>query len=193
MKKDSSLVDLGENKQYAQLHELINTVDAIDPKDWTSMHVIAYVAQKYKSKFGDAFILSYGGPPSKCVEYKMSSRIGQMLGAKPGKYHQVKDFIDWFYENYNGKRKFTSFGALCKPEKVEQFLADQKRKSKIHLNDLLPDSILNILSSSSFAYARTYKELLFILEYSKTATIKESDNLLLEQVKSIFNPNSIEV
>ena len=153
---------------YTKLLNYISIIDTIAPADWSPMHTLAYICYKYKEKFGSDFILSYKDTPSKSPEYKLTARIWLMLQAKSGDGPLVKDYIDWFYDNYKGKRRFISIGALAKIEMVSAFNDHKQNKLKLKISTILPDKYMNILSKyDSTSYVKTYGDLYFLYESIK--------------------------
>ena len=153
------------NKPYMKLMGYIETIESIDSLEWTIMHSLAYICHEYKKKFGMDFVLSYDGIPSKCHEYRLTARIWNMLQAKLGHGAKVKDYIDWFYINYNGKKRFTSIGALSKADLVNKFNGFLIEKEKITMNTRLPDRYIKLLlENSKTSYVSTYGDLYFLME-----------------------------
>lgn len=149
---------------YQRLFLLIKDVESIDVKEWTIMHSLAYICKKYNEKFNSEYIFSYQDSPSRSYEYKLCNRLWSMLGAKACEGYKVKEYIDWFYENYNSKsQKFRSIGALAKAELVSKFLSF-KEKSKIpEMYSDLPEEIKIIINDfNELQYIKTFGDLLFL-------------------------------
>lgn len=148
---------------YQKLHKLINEIDLITINDWTIMHSLCYICNKYRQKFNSDYILSYQDAPSKSYEYKLCSRIWSMLGAKACEGNKVKEYIDFFYENYNSKNPFRSIGALAKAELVSKFISYKQKALIPSMHTILPDNIKNIIDKfEELQYIKTYGDLVFL-------------------------------
>jgi len=158
--KDQSLIKL--SPQYQKLHQLIDAVDIIPMNDWTSMHYLAYICRKYKEKFGIDYMLTYEAAPSKSYEYKLTSKMALMLGAKACEGEKVRIYIDWFFENYDGKKPFRSVNAITKPDAVLKYLEQKTKNTKPTIYTKLPQAYVDVIEKfSSIAYIKTYGDLLY--------------------------------
>lgn len=147
---------------YQKFEAAFDNFDSILPEDWTVTHSIIYICKRYEDKFGVKFVLSYKDPPSSSPEYKIMARLWMMLGAKKGDGEFVKNYIDWFYKNYNSKKRFISVGAFIRPNIVTDFM---KMKKPIRIDRSTPISkkmqiIVN--SFSETAYIKTWGDLAFL-------------------------------
>ena len=148
---------------YQKLHKMIEEIEKIDPKDWTIMHSLAYVCYKYKQKFNSDYILSYDNAPSKSYEYKLINRIFGMLGAKACEGIKVKNYIDWFFKNYDSKNPFRSVGALAKVDLIVKYNSHKEKQLIPSMNTPLDDTIKEIINSiDELKYVSTYGDLVYI-------------------------------
>lgn len=155
-------------KLYEKIISKIPIIKNVNPNEWTITSAMIYIAYKYKEKFGQDFVFTYDSVPSRCIEYKMTSRIFLMLGAKAGDGVLVKDYIDWFYDNYKGKRRFRSIGALAKNQFVSEFKEFKEKPITISRTKELDNEIKNILLQFEKAsYIKTYGDLYFFIESLK--------------------------
>jgi hypothetical protein len=153
---------------YKRLLNYIEVIPAIPSQDWNPIHSLAYICFKYKEKFNTDFVLSYNDSPSRSTDYKLTARIWLFLRAKSGDGTLLKDYIDWFYANYNGKRRFTSIGALAKVENIAAYNTYLSNKAIIKTTTPLPSKYLDILSKyDSTSYVKTYGDLYFLYESIK--------------------------
>ena len=156
-------LNMVKSKLYKKFDAILELIETIPLKEWTIMHSLAYICHKYKARFGKDFVLSYDGAPSKSHEYKLTSRIWAMLSAKATDGEIVKNYIDWFYENYNGKNAFRSIGALAKAEIIIKYQNDLDKKKEITLTTPLPDNAIAIIHKyDELSFAATYGDLAFI-------------------------------
>ena len=150
-------------KLYSKIINKATIINETNSSNWTISDTLSYIVYKYKEKFKLDFIFSFNNVPSKSIEYKMTSRIWLMLGAKSGDANLVKDYIDWFYDNYNSKRKFTSLGALAKPDLILKY--KESNVKVIKNTTLLPNYILEEMKQlEESSYIKTYGDLYFFFE-----------------------------
>lgn len=165
---------------YQKLFDLIPTTSSIPSKEWTPLHILAYIMKKYKERFNTDYKLSYSNVPSKCYEYSLSSRLKMILNK-----NDIKDYIDWFYENYNSKTKFRSVGALTKVELVARFEEEKIQKAKITMYTKLPDEISSILQAiPDLSYVSTYGELYFIYKADESL-LSSIPSTVINQLKEL--------
>lgn len=149
---------------YSKLIIRISTINKSNPNDWTISDSLAYICFKYKERFDQDFVFTYDNVPSKCIEYKMASRCWLMLGAS-GNGELVKEYIDWFYDNYKGKKRFTSLGAMAKPSLISSFKEYKSKPVMIKATKELSDNVRSILSEKEeTSYIRTYGDLYFFVK-----------------------------
>lgn len=155
-------------KLYDKILNKIPIISETDPTDWTATDVMVYIAYKYKEKFNQDFVFSYAATPSKSIEYRMVNRIFMMLQAKSGDAILVKDYIDWFYDNYKSKRRFTSLGALAKTKLISDYKEFKSKPVTINKTKALNDDIKTILKTlEESSYIETYGDLYFFMESLK--------------------------
>lgn len=159
---------------YKKLHALIENIKDQDIKDWTILYSLAYMCNCYKIKFNTDYVLSYSGSPSQCYEYKLFSRLWAMLRANSTNAIIVKNYIDWFFKNYDSKNPFRSVGALVKADLVVKYNAQKEKQSVPSMNTPLPDATKDIINSiEELKYVTTYGDLLYI----KKAMDADSKNI----------------
>jgi len=157
---------------YEKITSKIPVIKNVDSNEWTITDAMIYIAYKYKEKFGQDFVFTYDSVPSRCIEYKMTSRIFMMLGAKAGDGALVKKYVDWFYDNYRGKRRFRSIGALAKPQLVSEYNEFKSKPITISGTKELDNEIQDILQQlEESSYIKTYGDLYFFVESLKQDTI----------------------
>ena len=170
---------------YQKLHKLIETVDSIKLRDWTIMHSLAYICAEYKKKFNQEFVLSYDGSPSKCYEYKLCSRVWAMLQAKSTDGEKVKNYIDWFFNNYSGKKPFRSIGAISKFELISTYNHQSKEENVIKMNTMLPQKFIDIATQHiETSYVKTYGDVLFLKKAVDEGYMSEAFNNMLFSMKT---------
>ncbi len=148
---------------YQKFEALFNTLDSVPVSDWTVTHSIVYICKKYHEKFGMRFVLSYKGSPSSSPEYKMTARLWMMLCAKKGDGLLIKDYVDWFYHNYNSQTHFVSIGALTREATIAQFQKLRKAKDKPERATPLPQKLQAIVKAfPETAYVKTWGDLVFL-------------------------------
>jgi len=153
---------------YQKLEASFDELESVEVKDWTITNSLIYVCKKYEKKFNVKFILSYKDTPSSSPEYKLMARLWMMLGAKKGDGELVKSYIDWFYRNYNGKKKFTSLGAIVKPNLVSNFKS-VKKIDKIERSTPISFRMRIITKTfSETAYVKTWGDLAFLKKIMET-------------------------
>lgn len=151
-------LDSRNQKLYSRLFDLIEVVETIPSIEWTVLHMLAYIIKGYKNKFNVDFILSYDNIPSKCIEFKLTSKLKAILQRS-----DPKEYIDWYYLNYNNKRKFHSINALNKIPLVIAFNDYKAKQSKITMYTVLPNDILSVAKNyPNLEYINTYGDLYFI-------------------------------
>ena len=171
-------LELKHKKLYAKLFDLLPIVNTIPQKEWGILHMLAYIMNKYKEKFNMEFKISYDGPPSKSHEYKLLSRLKMILPKD-----ELKDYIDWFYDNYTSTRRFTSVGAIIKVESVVKYDDYKANKNKITMYTKLPEDIVSI--------AKNYKDLEYISTYGDLYFIYKSDEALITPLLQYIDINKI--
>lgn len=154
-----------------------------DANSWTVTDSLVYLCIKYKEKFGRDFVFTYKDTPSKSFEYKSMSRVWMMTKTKAGNGQLIKDYMDWFFTNYNGKRPFVSITALAKIEVVSKY-ADQKKIAETPTTATkLPDEIKTFLSSyKETSYVSTFGDLVFMYKALSSSGRIDSE----EPYKTIF-------
>jgi hypothetical protein len=175
---------------YAKITDNIPLVKDVDAKEWTITNSLSYIAYKYKEKFGQDFVFKYDAVPSKSIDYKMTSRIWLMLGAKIGDGQIVKDYIDWFYGIYKSKRRFTSINALAKPSLISDFKEYRSKPITISGTKELDKRFIEILQKlDESSYIKTYKDLYFFMESLKSDDNLSSKFLIIKRdmIKNGFN------
>jgi len=154
---------------YDKILRTIPIVKDVDPNEWTITNSMMYIAYKYKEKFGQDFVFTFDSVPSKCIEYKMTSRCWMMLGAKAGDGSIVKGYVDWFYGDYKGKRRFTSMGALAKPNLISEYKEVKSKPVEVKTAAVLPGDIVVVLQQfEDSSYIKTYGDLYFFMENLKS-------------------------
>jgi hypothetical protein len=170
---------------YQKFEKSFTELDLSIVNDWTITHSLIYICKKYEQKFKVKFILSYKDSPSKSPEYKLTARLWMMLGATKGNGELVKDYIDWFYKNYNGKTKFISLGALAKPKLISDF-KNVKKIGKIDRSTPISNRMSIIVKAfPETEYVKTWGDLAFLKQIVET----ENDypvnyKLMLEALES---------
>ena len=158
MQQLNDLINEKNNKLYSKLFKLIEVIETVPSKDWAALHMLAYIMKSYKQKFNADFILSYDNVPSKCIEYKLLSKLKSILQKS-----DPKEYIDWFFQNYNSSKKFTSMNALNKIPLVIAFNDYKVKLSKITMYTKLPDNVLSVVKNHpNLNYINTYGDLYFI-------------------------------
>jgi len=174
-------------KLYDKVISKIKIIDKTDPNEWTIKDAMVYIAYKYKEKFGQDFIFTYDNVPSRCIEYKMTSRVWMMLG-KAGDGKIIKDYIDWFYDNYRSKRKFVSINALAKPKLVYEYKDFKDKPITINTTKELDNKIQNILQQyEETSYIVTYGDLYFFVESLKNNNDFKFDLVKNDMIKAGFD------
>jgi hypothetical protein len=150
---------------YQKFDQLFLTIDSVPVEEWTITHSLVYICKKYQEKFGMKFVLSYKASPSTSPEYKLTARLWMMLGAKKGHGARVKEYIDWFYHNYNSKTHFVSVGALTREAAVASFQKIVKVREKPSRSTPLPKLVQTIAQAfPDTAYVKTWGDLVFLKE-----------------------------
>src|SRR5690606_20276889 len=123
IKSNKTIEDLFSDlsEPHKKFFEIVDNLDKYKFEDWTAMHYLAYICLKYKEKFGINFILPVGQPVSKTIDYKFTTNIQTMITTQYKKKH-IKEYIDWFFENYTSSKPFKSVGALSRVECISKFL-----------------------------------------------------------------------
>lgn len=183
---------------YQKFEALFDEFDTVPITDWTVTHSLIYICKKYEKKFDMKFIISYKGSPSSSPEYKMTARIWMMLGAKKGDGEFVKEYIDWFYRNYNGKTRFTSIGALTRENNISNFLKI-KKPTKIERSTPISKRMQIIVQTfPETAYIKTWGDLAFLKQsmedksesypkaYEDMFEALESDGINLKMLENII-------
>ena len=154
----NDLIDDRNKKLYSKLFNLIPVIETIPSKDWGALHMFAYIIKAYKQKFNMDFVLSYDNIPCKCIEYKLLSKLKSILQKS-----DPKEYIDWFFENYNSTKRFHSMNALNKIPLVIAFNDYKAKQSKITMYTVLPNDILSVAKNHpNLEYINTYGDLYFI-------------------------------
>ena len=172
------LLELKQKKLYAKLFDLLPIIKTIPQKEWGILHMLAYIMVKYQEKFNMEFKISYDGPPSKSHEYKLISRLKMILPKD-----ELKDYIDWFYDNYTSTRRFTSVGAIIKVESVVKYDDYKANKNKITMYTKLPEDVISI--------AKNYKDLDYISTYGDLYFIYKSDESLIAPLLQYIDINKL--
>jgi hypothetical protein len=148
---------------YQKFEALFPKLESIPVEEWTITHCVIYICKEYEKKFKIPFTLSYKDSPSSCSEYKLTARIFMMLGVKKGQAQAVKDYIDWFYKNYNGKNRFISIGALAKEERISEYKKQKIRAEKPNRTTILPEKYIEVISFfPDISYIKTWGDLAFL-------------------------------
>jgi len=162
-KQNNDLLQL--STPYQKLLQLKENILNIPTNQWGCMHSLSYILYKFKEKFLIDYILTYDGPPSKCYEYKLCQRIWAMLSAQVGEGEKAKQFIDWFFNNYDSAKPFRSIGAIAKVEVISKYLSNKKKEEIITTYTALPVNVLEITATdSNFSYIKTYGDLYFLMK-----------------------------
>jgi len=170
-------------KEYQKLlYRVENKEFPIDADSWTVSDSLVYLCIKYKERFNQDFIFTYKDTPSKSFEYKSMSRVWMMTRTKSGNGRLIKDYMDWYFESYSGKRPFRSITALAKIEVIGKYTEYQKAASIINTSSKLPDNIKAYLSTyPETAYINSFGELVFMYRALST-----TGRLETEPYKTVF-------
>lgn len=152
---------------YQKFELLFDKINSIEPANWTVTQSLVYICVKYHEKFNTRFVLSYKDSPSKSPEYKLTTRLWMMLGARKGDGQLVKDYIDWFYKNYSARgKRFTSLGAIIRETSIAEFQKGLTAANKPTRATKLPLEIKRI--------ANLFPETRYMQTWGDLAVLKES-------------------
>lgn len=169
------------SSSYLRFFQRFGELDSIPLDKWTVTHTIIYIVKKYEEKFKMKFVLTYTEPLSNSPEYRLTVRLWNMLEAKRGDGKIVKDYIDFFYDNYKSKKQFFSIGALAKEKNISIFKLHEEKVNKPNRNTPLPDKFVSIVSKfDETKYIKTYGDLAFLKE-----AMAENDNIG-ENLRTMF-------
>ncbi len=172
------------SKEYQKIHHRIdNNEYPADANFWTVTDSLIYLCIRYKEKFQRDFVFTYKETPSKSFEYKSMSRVWMMTKTKSGNGQAIKEYLDWFFENYSGKRPFVSITALAKIEVVSKYFEQKKNASKPTTATNLPDDVKSFLAKyKETSYISTFGDLVFMYK-----ALSDNGGLNEEPHKTIFD------
>ena len=184
--KDSLLT-----KEYQKLLFKINNNSLSPIEEWTIMDSLAYICIKYKQKFNKDFVFTYDNTPSKSYEYKCTSKVWMVVQAKRGDGNKVKEYIDWFYDNYTSKNSFRSINAIAKIETANRFSSFKSKEGKINLTSVLSQIHKDIINKYPEAsYAKTYGDLIFLIKSIEGQNNESLNNMVKELKDKGFDYNN---
>ena len=154
------------NDYYRKFFEKFKEIEALNPKDYKTVHLIAYFCKKYFETYNVKYKFKFNSPtPSKCFEAFQIKKLASMLTADPV---LLKEYIDWIYKNkvIKAKRRLTSISFMTVENVVNEYkfnvLLNSKRDNgSIDRSTPLPQEYKDVFSIIGYNMS-TYGELAFL-------------------------------
>jgi len=176
-------------KQYEELFNKFKEISTLPIKDWKLYHLLGYFCEKYLEHYTLDYTFSYTTAPMKSSEIFMLKKLNMMLSKDP---NIIKNYIDWIFQEkvVQRKRTITSLGFLTMPGNVNEFKFKKlfNKNFSVNRTTLLPDNVITILDEYQLE-AKTYGDLLFIKQASKTNTSLEK---VITEISTIFDVTKVD-
>ena len=159
MEIESNPLD-GLTKPWQKFFKKFEEIETIKVSDWKEIHVLAYICKKYEQKFQRKFAVTIKGAPSKSPDMYIVKRIIAMLNTTS--YKNIRDYIDWVFENKIKKQPFHKVGFFLTPGFVNEYSASvYKKNNEWDRSTTVPDIYKNIAKELNIN-VNTYGDLAFM-------------------------------
>jgi hypothetical protein len=160
-------------KPWQKFFARFTEIDTLKTCKWQEIHLLAYIAKRFKQHYGREFSFSIKNAPSKCQEIVLVKRMSIMLGTTNPK--TIKEYIDWVFDNkiIHRKMQIKTLAYFITPGFGNEFHFQREKNNKIDRTTELPNEYLTIAEEMSLP-VRTYGDLAFA--YGATVELPNDDS-----------------
>ncbi len=162
-------------KFFAKFDEIKD--DNLKVSDWSDVHILAYICQKYEERFRRKFAVTIKGAPSKSPDIYMVKRIGAMLTTTNKR--TVKDYVDWVFEYKLKKQPFRKVGFFLTPGFGNEFIDYRNRKKNSWDRSTEVPEMFKSIAKELGISINTYGDLAFIQMAAERNNDKNSPHYIL--------------
>lgn len=128
---------------------------------WKSVHMLAYICNRFESLYGKKFSITIKNAPTKCPEMFFVSKMMQTLGTSDMVI--VKEYVDWIYDKkiIPENKKIRTLAYFMTAGFCNEFHFERSENEIIKRSSELPKNYKEIANSLNIAVS-TYGDLAFI-------------------------------
>lgn len=151
------------NLQWQKFFNQFNDIDALDPNNWKTVHLIAYFCKRFETHFKSKYSFRFNTTaPSKSYEVFNFNKLSLNISRNP---IIVKEYIDWLFDFKlaQNKRKMQTMAYLTDVSVINEFkfkVLMPRQSGPIDRTMKIPANLIEL--AKPFADITTYGELSFI-------------------------------
>jgi len=148
------------SKAWQKFFKRFNEIETLPVSEWKHLHLVAYLAKRYKEHYKKNFSFSVKGAPSKSTEIYMMKRMIATLGTTNNKV--IKAYIDWVFDKkiIPLNKKIRSIGFFANTSYANEFKIHWADSQKIKRSTSLPQEYLKVATDLDVPVA-TFGDLAF--------------------------------